>query len=264
MWGNLSTRLQWMLLSTLHDEMSPDALHAMIRSLLPHWNPQWLAIAVPTVKIVLILAVAALARLLLRQLLRRLCARYSVPAEMMIGIRRVGSFVISVSALLMALRVIDVRADTLWTALTGFAAVGAVAFFSPHGVCCPIFFCTFLIITTRPFRLHDHIELLEGGDKPGLKGRVIDINVIYTTLEETGDRPGSVLQVPNSLFFSSAPRVAGARPAASTPTRRRRQVAVCSGQLAAGKRQSRQRKQAVGPADTAGDIAAPACDGAPR
>ncbi|RXD74943.1 mechanosensitive ion channel protein MscS, partial [Xanthomonas perforans] len=65
-----------------------DALPAMIRSLLPHWNPEWLAIAVPTVKIVLILAVAALVRLLLRQLLRRLCTRYRVPAEMMSGIRR--------------------------------------------------------------------------------------------------------------------------------------------------------------------------------
>ena len=52
----------------------------------------------------------------------------------------------------------------------------------------------------------DHIELLEGGDKPGLKGRVIDINVIYTTLEETGDHAGSVLQVPNSLFFQRTTR----------------------------------------------------------
>ncbi len=157
-----------------------NALPAMIRSRLPHWNPEWLAIAVPTVKIVLILAVAALIRLLLRQLLRRLCTRYSVPAEIMIGIRRVGSFVISVSALLMVLRVIGVSRGTLWTAFTGFAAVGAVAFFAAWSVLSNIF-CTFLITTTRPFRLHDHIEVLEGGDKPGLKGRVIDINVIYTT-----------------------------------------------------------------------------------
>ncbi|WP_099207588.1 mechanosensitive ion channel family protein [Xanthomonas citri] len=178
-----------------------DALPAMIRSLLPHWNPEWLAIAVPTVKIVLILAVAALVRLLLR----RLCTRYSVPAEMMIGIRRVGSFVISVSALLMVLRVIGVSGGTLWTAFTGFAAVGAVAFFAAWSVLSNIF-CTFLIITTRPFRLHDHIEVLEGGDKPGLKGRVIDINVIYTALEETGDHAGSVLQVPNSLFFQRTTR----------------------------------------------------------
>lgn len=198
--------LQWVFSMTLHDVMSAsDTLPAMIRSLLPHWNAQWLAVAVPTVKIVLILAVAALARLLLRQLLRRLCARYSLPAEMMIGIRRVGSFVISISAVLMVLHVIGVSSGTLWTAFTGFAAVGAVAFFAAWSVLSNIF-CTFLIITTRPFRLHDHIELLEGGDKPGLKGRVIDINVIYTTLEETGDHAGSVLQVPNSLFFQRTTR----------------------------------------------------------
>ncbi|MCD0247012.1 mechanosensitive ion channel family protein [Xanthomonas melonis] len=182
-----------------------DALPAMIRSLLPHWNPQWLAIAVPTIKIVLILALAGLVRLLLRQLLRRLCTRYNIPAEMMIGIRRVGSLIISVTALLLVLRILGVSASTLWTAFTGFAAVGAVAFFAAWSVLSNIF-CTFLIVTTRPFRLYDHIELLEGGDKPGLKGRVIDINVIYTTLEESGDHAGSVLQVPNSLFFQRTTR----------------------------------------------------------
>ncbi|OLG53878.1 mechanosensitive ion channel protein MscS, partial [Xanthomonas oryzae pv. oryzae] len=34
----------------------------------------------------------------------------------------------------------------------------------------------------------------------------IDINVIYPTLEETGDHPGSVLQVPNRLFFQRTTR----------------------------------------------------------
>ncbi|CAE6742214.1 hypothetical protein CFBP6600_31080 [Xanthomonas arboricola pv. corylina] len=198
--------LQWAFSVNLHDPMSAsDALPTMIRSLLPHWNPQWLTVAVVTVQIVLILTVAALVRLLLRQVLRRLCTRYSLPAEMMIGIRRVGSFVISVTAVLTVLNVLGVSSGTLWTAFTGFAAVGAVAFFAAWSVLSNIF-CTFLIITTRPFRLHDHIELLEGGDKPGLKGRVIDINVIYTTLEETGDHAGSVLQVPNSLFFQRTTR----------------------------------------------------------
>jgi small-conductance mechanosensitive channel len=27
-------------------------------------------------------------------------------------------------------------------------------------------FCAFLIMITRPFRLHDHVELLENGEKP--------------------------------------------------------------------------------------------------
>ena len=97
----------------------------------------------------------------------------------------------------------SVAADNARTegALLG-AAVGAVAFFAAWSVLSNIF-CTLLIVTTRPFRLHDQIELLESGDKPGLKGQVIDVNVIYTTLKESraDGEAASVLQIPNSLFF---------------------------------------------------------------
>ncbi|XWO44411.1 mechanosensitive ion channel family protein [[Pseudomonas] boreopolis] len=179
---------------------------AMIRDLLPQWNRQVLDIAVPALEVVVILAVAVLTRAILRGLLRRVGKRYHVPAEMMIGLRRVGSFVISVAALLAILRVFGVSGAVLWTAFTGFAAVGAVAFFAAWSVLSNIF-CTFLIVTTRPFRLHDHIELLENGEKPGLKGKVIDINVIYTTLQETDEARGNtVLQIPNSLFFQRTTR----------------------------------------------------------
>ena len=89
----------------------------------------------------------------------------------------------------------------LWTAFTGFAAVGAVAFFAAWSVLSNIF-CALLIFTTRPFRLGDRIELLENGEKPGLKGQVIDINLIYTTLQEIGGpAEGTLMQIPNSLFF---------------------------------------------------------------
>ncbi len=179
---------------------------AMIRDLLPRWNQRLLDVAVPTVEIVLIVAVAVLVRLLLRGLLRKLGTRYHVPAEIMIGIRRVGSVLISVAALLLILDRLGVSGTVLWTAFTGFAAVGAVAFFAAWSVLSNIF-CTFLIVTTRPFRLHDHIELLENGEKPGLKGKVVDINLIYTTLQETGEHAaGTVLQIPNSLFFQRTTR----------------------------------------------------------
>jgi small-conductance mechanosensitive channel len=70
-------------------------------------------------------------------------------------------------------------------------------------------FCSVLIFTTRPFRLYDRIEVLENGEKAGLKGRVVDINLIYTTLQEEGaddGHPGPTLQIPNSLFFQRAVR----------------------------------------------------------
>ena len=81
--------------------------------------------------------------------------------------------------------------------------MAAVVFFAAWSVLSNIF-CTLLIFTTRPFRLHDHVELLESGDKPGLKGQVVDINLIYTTLREEAD--GQVLQVPNNLFFQRVVR----------------------------------------------------------
>jgi small-conductance mechanosensitive channel len=94
----------------------------------------------------------------------------------------------------------------LWTAFTGFAAVGAVAFFAAWSVLSNIF-CTVLILTTRPFRLYDHIEILENGEKPGLKGRVIDVNLVYTTLQEQReDGSDTVLRVPNNLFFQRTVR----------------------------------------------------------
>ncbi len=179
---------------------------AMIRDLLPRWNQRLLDVLVPTVEIALIVLAAIVVRLVLRQLLRKLGEHYHVPMEMMIGIRRIGSFVVSVVAVLLILSRLGVSPAVLWTAFTGFAAVGAVAFFAAWSVLSNIF-CTFLIVTTRPFRLHDHIELLENGEKPGLKGKVIDINVIYTTLQETGEHAeGTVLQIPNSLFFQRTTR----------------------------------------------------------
>jgi small-conductance mechanosensitive channel len=65
-------------------------------------------------------------------------------------------------------------------------------------------FCTVLIFATRPFRLYDQVEILENGEKPGLRGQVVDIGLVYTTLQEPGDggvHPPNLLQVPNIMFF---------------------------------------------------------------
>ena len=120
--------------------------------------------------------------------------------------RRVGVFVIGFGALLTILEAFGVSGAVLWTAFTGFAAVAAVAFFAAWSVLTNLF-CALLIVLTRPFRLYDHIELVESGDKPGLPGRVVDMNLIYVTLQETHPGGGdSVLRVPNSLFFQRATR----------------------------------------------------------
>lgn len=169
-----------------------------IMQLLPAWAEPWLEFIEIGLQIALIVLGAWVLNLLFRRLIRRLGGSYSLPAELIMGARRVIGLLIYASALLLILDRFGVSGTVLWTAFTGFAAVAAVAFFAAWSVLSNIF-CTLLIFTTRPFRLYDHVELLEAGDKPGLKGQVVDINLIYTTLREEAE--GQVLQVPNNLFF---------------------------------------------------------------
>ena len=175
---------------------------------LPVWMQEWLGVIVPLGQVVLIILAAWLLRLAARRIGDRVWARYEAPPELVVGSRRVVTFLISAAAVLLVLQRLGVSGTVLWTAFTGFAAVAAVAFFAAWSVLSNIF-CTMLILATRPFRLHDHIEILESGDKPGLGGRVTDINLVYTTLQEVDDagKPrGSVLRVPNSLFFQRSVR----------------------------------------------------------
>lgn len=173
---------------------------------LPPLVLEWLGVIVPILQVLLILLVAWLLQRLVRRLVKRLSINYSFPPELSVAARRIPAIVIYTSASLLVLERLGVSSEVLWTAFTGFAAVGAVAFFAAWSVLSNIF-CTLLIITTRPFRLHDHIELLENGEKPGLRGMVIDINMIYTTLQEHIEYGyGPVLQIPNSLFFQRAVR----------------------------------------------------------
>lgn len=163
----------------------------------------WLDVLVPAVQVALIVLGAWLLMRLAKRLIRRVAQAYALAPQGVLLSRRTLGFVVYGGALLWCLERLGVSGTSLWSAFTGFAAVGAVAFFAAWSVLSNIF-CTFLIVTTRPFRLHDHIELLENGEKPGLKGKVVDINLIYTTLQEADE--GSVLQIPNSLFFQRTTR----------------------------------------------------------
>lgn len=173
---------------------------------LPPWMLEWLGVIVPLAQAVLILLAAWLLQQLAKRMLQRLTGHYTLPPEFKLMAKRLIGFMIYSAALLLVLQQMGVSGTVLWTAFTGFATVAAVAFFAAWSVLSNIF-CTLLIAITHPFRLHDHIELLENGEKPGLKGRVIDINLIYTTLQEVNEQQTDTrLQIPNSLFFQRALR----------------------------------------------------------
>ena len=141
-----------------------------------------------------------------RRLMLRVARGYSLPYNVDMVTRRTAGFLIYGGAMLWALERLGVSGTVLWTAFTSFAAVGAVAFFAAWSVLSNMF-CAMLIFTTRMFWPGDTVEVLENGEKPGLKGRVLDINLVFTTLEETGSmQEGTTLKIPNSMFFQRAVR----------------------------------------------------------
>ena len=175
------------------------------RDRLPPWLEAWLGEITIGLQVVAILLAAWVLRWLLVRTVRRVVARYDLPTEVSMAARRIGAFLVGFGALLLVLERLGVSGGVLWTAFTGFAAVAAVAFFAAWSVLTNIF-CALLILITRPFRLHDHIELIENGERAGFRGRVVDMNLVFVTLEEVHDGGESLLRVPNSLFFQRAIR----------------------------------------------------------
>ncbi|HNZ91205.1 MAG TPA: mechanosensitive ion channel family protein [Acidovorax sp.] len=191
-----------------------------LKSHLPEWIQDWLEVIVPGAQMVLILAVAWALQRLLRRLLSSASARYQLPAELLAPIQGLVRWTVLASAMLLVLERLGMSATVLWTAFTGFATVGAVAFFAAWSVLSNLF-CALLIFTARPFRIGDTIELLDTAEKPGAKGRVVDINLLYTTLQEHSAAPGSAswLQIPNALIFQRVVRRFQGVPApATTPS----------------------------------------------
>lgn len=177
-----------------------------LRTRLPAWMQDWIEIAIPVLQILLIVLLAWLLHRLFKRVIKRASAHYEFPHELVMPIHAVVRWLIIAGSVLLILERLGVSASVLWSAFTGFATVGAVAFFAAWSVLSNLF-CAFLIFTVGPFRVGDHIEVLDTAEKPGALGRVIDINLLYTTLEDaTVAEPGTMIQIPNSLIFQRVVR----------------------------------------------------------
>ena len=164
--------------------------------------PLWIG-----VQILLILLAGYFLQRVIARFLTRLGERYPQPPQLLMPLRGGLRWFIMGSAVIFVLERLGVSATVLWTALSGFVAVAAIAFFAMWSVLSNLL-CAVLIFTVGPFRIGDVVELLDTLDKPGVKGRVVAINLLYTTLIEPAEAGSgsSMVQVPNSLFFQRSVR----------------------------------------------------------
>ncbi|MFA7624463.1 MAG: mechanosensitive ion channel domain-containing protein [Pusillimonas sp.] len=172
----------------------------------PAWTHEWLDSAFLAAQVLTIVVVAWVLQRGLKRILYRVSAMYDLPRHLVLPTVAIARWVIIITAALLVLGRLGVSATVLWTAFTGFAAVAAVAFFAAWSVLSNIF-CAILIFTARPFRVGDHVEILDTAEKPGAKGEVVDIGLLYVTLRDsTPENQGALLQIPNALIFQRVVR----------------------------------------------------------
>ena len=94
------------------------------------WAVDWFSILIPGAQILIIALAAWLLQRLLARGLTSLAGRYNMPPSMLLPLRGAIRWLVIGSAFMLILERFGVSASVLWTALTGFVAVAAVAFFA--------------------------------------------------------------------------------------------------------------------------------------
>lgn len=185
---------------------------------LPELHDVWVALLHALPAVLLILAAASALQFLLRRILHLVAHRTSFTESEVQPVERVGRWLIHLAALGFILQALGMNVSGLWGVLSTILAMVAIGFVAVWSVLSNTL-CTLIILIFRPFAVGDELEF------PGepVKGRVVDLNFIYTSLE-TDD--GAVMQVPNNLFFqkvlrrrhSAAPVSLASQIRAKTPT----------------------------------------------
>jgi len=138
---------------------------------------------------------------MLRLWLSRLESRIHLPYETILTVTRIVNGALWLITALLVLDAWGVSIGGLWTLIVGGAAVIGVGFLATWAIISNVT-ASFCLTLWRPFRLGHTVEIVP----ENLKGRVIDVNLMFTTLREEG---GAAITVPNNLFFQKMFKVSG-------------------------------------------------------
>ena len=135
----------------------------------------------------------------LRQWLINLQSRLHITDKSYFIISRVIAAVLWTLTVFIVLNVWGIGLGGVWAILVSVITIIGVGFIATWAMTSN-FTASFFLVLWRPFHVGQTVEVLP----ENLKGRVVGRNLMFTTLSEDS---GSVLQIPNSLFFQKMFRV---------------------------------------------------------
>lgn len=155
-----------------------------------HYLPKLLA-ALPVAALVVLGGL--IANMLARRALTLLAKRTSLTDNDVLPLRRIARWIVILITFVLVLGVFGFELGGLWAIMSTILAMVAIGFVAVWSILSNTS-ATVLILLLRPFHIGDEIEL----QSENIKGRVVDLNFFFTTLQVDEHRSH---QVPNNLFF---------------------------------------------------------------
>ncbi|MGA1790822.1 MAG: mechanosensitive ion channel domain-containing protein [bacterium] len=159
------------------------------------------------VSIVIIAALGVLVYALTRRSLRIISKKKYISESLRIILQGLSRWLIIIAVILIGLQQAGIRVASIWAALLTIVAMLAVGFIAVWSILSNIL-CSILMIIFRPFSIGDDIEIIEATGGKGLRGEVVNFNVLFTFLKEKNDTENAeaVVQIPNNVIFQKTVR----------------------------------------------------------
>ncbi len=139
--------------------------------------------------------------------LKMLLVRDTLDQSFYLAARNIAKWIILLSVIIVVLQQIGIKITSIITVLLTIAGMIAVGFIAVWSILSNVS-CALFLIFYNLFQIGDEIEIIEPIGGTGLKGKVNDFNLMFTTLIETAEdgSDNCLTQVPNNVFFQKTIR----------------------------------------------------------
>ncbi len=153
------------------------------------------------VEIIIIIAIGYFSNYFIQRTLLAYQKNIQLNESILIPVRGLIKWFIIVAIVLLICRQVGISLTVILTSLSGILMLVAIGFVGVWSVLSNVS-CSFLLLVFPPFNFGDTIEIREPDKEVGVKGKVIGLNLFYTTLKsETNGSGHTLIRVPNNIFF---------------------------------------------------------------
>ncbi|MBU4262880.1 MAG: mechanosensitive ion channel family protein [Proteobacteria bacterium] len=164
-------------------------------------------IGLVVLSILLVIVLGFFIYFFLKRSLKILLAKNTVNETFYLMAKNVLKWLIFLSVFIIILQQIGIKLNSIFAVLLTLAGMVAIGFIAVWSILSNLS-CALFLILFNMFQIGDEIEIMETVGGPGMKGRVHDFNVMFTSLVEDAvdGNEGFVTQIPNNIFFQKTIR----------------------------------------------------------